>query len=157
MNLVREAIFRTVYHYKEGVDGAVEELAARLTQSGHKMSPQILRNKACRTNHTNHFQPEQLICLQKITGDYQINAAFVATEDKEKPKAETFDGSLLLATEQLGKAIGQIKGDLADGVLTPTERANDLAILAELSNTIEGLKNKLIDTPQNLTAVGGGQ
>lgn len=141
--MLREAIHSTVHGFNGGVDGAIEELAAKMTQAGHKMSPAILRNKACKTNHNHHFHPEQLQALQDITKNTSITDAYVSMNTKSGDSEASIESELFDMTSSLGRLFDEAKAALEDGTINVSERIRCLKPLTEIEKKASNIKAQL--------------
>lgn len=137
MNQIDLTIHDTVHDF----DGSTKRLAEEMG-----MSPTILNNKACPTNEHHQFQPNQLIKLQQVTGNWSITDVFVAERAKSETHSESSKNtvsSLFDVTVELGRLAEKINDAMSDNVLTERERRECLKEVDAMTGKCEALKAAL--------------
>lgn len=139
MNQLDLAIDSTVHDYAGGTNELAELMG---------MSRTILNNKACPTNENHQFHPQQLISIQRLTGNWSITDAFVAAHDvwqkQNSPSAEKdVTQSLFDVAAEFGRMAEKVNEAMSDKVLTERERRDCLKEAEAMLEKCEALKSSL--------------
>lgn len=140
MNALDLAIDATVHDYPGGTNELAELMG---------MSRTIMNNKACPTNEHHQFHPQQLLQLQKQTGNWSITDALVGARDIWNSKHKTQDelknihSSMFSIAEEFGQVAHVISQAMDDSKLTERERRDCLKELDDLLGACESLKSAL--------------
>lgn len=140
MNALDIAIDSTVHEFSGGTNELAELMG---------MSRTILNNKACPTNEHHQFHPQQLLQLQKLTGNWSITDALMGARDiwnsRNKPESElkNIHASMFTIAEEFGQVAHAINDAMNDSKLTERERRDCLKELDDLLGACEALKSAL--------------